>query len=79
MQYSSSYCIFDYICKECAIVCSLHFVYMDLEFFHKILSVDSTSGKEAELADILSVELAAPGSVLEIHEFGLNKKPLFTK
>ena len=24
-------------------------------------------------------ELAAPGSVLEIHEFGLNKKPLFTK
>ena len=79
MQYGSSYCIFDYICKECVTACYLLFVYMDLEFFHKILSVDSTSDKEVELADILSVELAAPGSVLEIHEFGLNKKPLFTK
>ena len=70
MQYGSSYCIFDYICKECAIVCSLLFVYMDLEFFHKILSVDSTSGKEAELADILSVELAAPGRKIDVFEVG---------
>ena len=70
MQYGSSYCIFDYICKECAIVCSLHFVYMDLEFFHKILSVDSTSGKEAELADILSVELAASGRKIDVFEVG---------
>lgn len=70
MQYGSSYCIFDYICKECVTACSLHFVYMDLEFFHKILSVDSTSGKEAELADILSVELAAPGRKIDVFEVG---------
>jgi len=43
---------------------------MDLEFFHKILSVDSTSGKEAELADILSVELAAPGRKIDVFEVG---------
>ena len=70
MQYGSSYCIFDYICKECTIVCSLLFVYMDLEFFHKILSVDSTSGKESELADILSVELAASGRKIDVFEVG---------
>ena len=70
MQYGSSYCIFDYICKECVTACSLLFVYMDLEFFHKILSVDSTSGKEAELADILSVELAAPGRKIDVFEVG---------
>ena len=49
---------------------SLHFVYMDLNFFHKILSVDSTSGKEAELADILLVELAAPGRKIDVFEVG---------
>ena len=70
MQYGSSYCIFNYICKECVIACSLLFVYMDLEFFHKILSIDSTSGKEAELADILSVELAAPGRKIDVFEVG---------
>ena len=43
---------------------------MDLEFFHKILSIDSTSGKEAELADILSVELAAPGRKIDVFEVG---------
>ena len=43
---------------------------MDLNFFHKILSVDSTSGKEAELADILSVELAAPGRKIDVFEVG---------
>ena len=41
---------------------------MDLEFFHKILSIDSTSCKEAELADILSVELAAPGRKIDVFE-----------
>ena len=70
MQYGSSYCIFDYICKECVTACSLLFVYMDLEFFHKILSVDSTSGREEELADILSVELAAPGRKIDVFEVG---------
>ena len=43
---------------------------MDLEFFHKILSVDSTSGREEELADILSVELAAPGRKIDVFEVG---------
>ena len=49
---------------------SLHFVCMDLNFFHKILSVDSTSGKEAELADMLSVELAATGRKVDVFEVG---------
>ena len=43
---------------------------MDLEFFHKILSIDSTSGKEVELADILSVEFAAPGRKVNVFEVG---------
>ena len=43
---------------------------MDLEFFHKILSIDSTSGKEVELADILSVEYAAPGRKVNVFEVG---------
>ncbi len=43
---------------------------MDLEFFHKILSIDSTSGKEVELADYLSVELAAPGRKVDVFEVG---------
>ena len=43
---------------------------MDLDFFHRILSVDSTSGKEAELADMLSVELAAPGRKVDVFEVG---------
>ena len=30
--------------------------FMDLEFFNRILSVDSTSGKEGALADMLSAE-----------------------
>ena len=43
---------------------------MDLEFFHKILSIDSTSGQESELADILSVEHAAPGRKIDVFEVG---------
>ena len=46
------------------------FLYMDLSFFHKILNVDSTSGMEMELADMLSVELAAPGRKVETFEVG---------
>lgn len=46
------------------------FLYMDIEFFHKILSVDSTSGKEAELADMLAVELAGEGRTVEVFEVG---------
>ena len=43
---------------------------MDLNFFHKILNMDSTSGKEAELADMLAVELQAPGRKTEVFEVG---------
>ena len=43
---------------------------MDLDLFHRILSVDSTSGKEAELADMLSVELAAHGRKVDVFEVG---------
>ena len=43
---------------------------MDLEFFHKILNIDSTSGKEAELADILSVEFAASGRRVKTFDVG---------
>ena len=43
---------------------------MDLDFFHKILSIDSTSGKEVELADYLSVALAAPGREVNVYEVG---------
>ena len=49
---------------------------MDLNLFHKILSVDSTSGKEAELADMLSVEFAAPGRDLKLFEVGDGTKNL---
>ena len=52
------------------------FLYMDLNFFHKILSIDSTSGKEAELADILAVELTAPGRKVEVLEVGDGTKNL---
>ena len=43
---------------------------MDLNFFHRILSVDSTSGKEAGLAQMLSVEFSAPGRKVELFDVG---------
>ncbi len=46
------------------------FLYMDLDFFNRILNIDSTSGKEAELADFLSVEFAAEGREVEVFEVG---------
>ena len=49
---------------------------MDLEFFNRILSVDSTSGKEDRLADMLSVEFAAPGRKVELFEVGDGTKNL---
>ena len=49
---------------------------MNTEFFYKILNVDSTSGKEAELADMLSVEFAAPGRKIELLEVGDGTKNL---
>lgn len=42
------------------------FLCMDLNFFHRILSIDSTTGNEAELVDMLAVELAAPGREIEV-------------
>lgn len=49
---------------------------MDIEFFYKILNVDSTSGKEAELADILSVEFSGPSRRVELFEVGDGTKNL---
>lgn len=43
---------------------------MDLEFFHRVLNVDSTSGKEGLLADMLAAELSAPGCKVEVFEVG---------
>ena len=43
---------------------------MDLEFFHRVLNVDSTSGKEARLADMLAAELSAPGRKVEVFKVG---------
>lgn len=52
------------------------FLYMDLNFFHRILSIDSTSGNEGELADALAVELAAEGRRVELFEVGDGTKNL---
>ena len=49
---------------------------MDLEFFNRILSVDSTSGKEGGLADMLSAEFAASGRNVELFEVGDGTKNL---
>ena len=49
---------------------------MDIDFFNRILSVDSTSGKEAELADILSAEFAASGRKVELFDVGDGTKNL---
>ena len=43
---------------------------MDLEFFHRILNIDSTSGKEGQLADLLAVELSGPGRKVDVFEVG---------
>ena len=43
---------------------------MDLEFFHRVLNVDSTSGKEARLADMLAAELSAPGRKVDVFDMG---------
>ncbi len=50
---------------------------MDIDFFYRILNEDSTSGKEAKLADMLSVEFAAPGRRVELFEVGDGTKNLF--
>ena len=41
---------------------------MDLDLFHKMLMVDSTSGKERELADFLAERMAGPGRRVETFE-----------
>ena len=43
---------------------------MNLDFFHRILNIDSTSGLEAKLADMLAVELSAPGRKVDTFEVG---------
>ena len=52
------------------------FLCMDLNFFHRILSIDSTSGNEGKLADALAVELAAEGRRVELFEVGDGTKNL---
>lgn len=47
---------------------------MDLNFFDRILNIDSTSGREVELADYLSVEFAAPGRKIDVFEVGDGSK-----
>ena len=47
---------------------------MDLNFFDRILNIDSTSGIEVELADYLSVEFAAPGRKIDMFEVGDGSK-----
>ena len=49
---------------------------MDIDFFYKILNIDSTSGKECGLADLLSAEFAAPGRKVELYEVGDGTKNL---
>ena len=49
---------------------------MDLDFFNRILNIDSTSGKEGKLADYMSVELDAPGRKTELYEVGDGTKNL---
>ena len=58
------YCVFSANC------------FMNIDFFNRILSVDSTSGKEGELADMLSVEFAAPGRKVELFDVGDGTKNL---
>ena len=41
---------------------------MDLDFFYKILSVDSTSGKEGAYADMMALELASEGRKVEVFD-----------
>ena len=43
---------------------------MDLEFFHRVLNVDSTSGKEGLLADMLAVWLSGPGRKVDVFDVG---------
>ena len=50
--------------------------FMNVDFFNRILSVDSTSGKEEELADMLSVEFAASGRKVELFDVGDGTKNL---
>ena len=46
------------------------FLFMNLDFFHRILNVDSTSGMEAELADMLLFEFVADGRKVESFDVG---------
>ena len=50
--------------------------FMDIQFFNKILTVDSTSGKETELADLLAVEFSCSGRKVELFEVGDGTKNL---
>ncbi len=59
-------CIF----ANCAGICILHNQVMDKELFLEILGIDSTSGKEAGLADFLAERLLTPYCRAEVFEVG---------
>ena len=52
------------------------FLYMDIDFFLRILNIDSTSGREVDLADMLAVELAGEGRTVETFDVGDGSKNL---
>ena len=60
------YCIFMYLCRECVIMCDSEI--MDLNFYHDMLQIDSTTGRERELADYLAQKMSAPGRTIEKQE-----------
>ena len=46
------------------------FLCMDTGFFYRLLNIDSTSGKEASLADMLVAEMSAPGRDVRTFDVG---------
>ena len=46
------------------------FLCMDTDFFYRLLNIDSTSGKEASLADMLVAEMSAPGRDVRTFDVG---------
>lgn len=44
--------------------------YMDISFFHRILNIDSTSGKEGELARVVAELAEGPGRRVEMFDVG---------
>ena len=58
-------CIFAHYARVC-----VNYIAMDIELFHDILKIDSTSGKEAALADFLQERLLTSSCRVERFEVG---------